>query len=400
MTVGILAWGFVHRLAPGLVTLWSVRLYYYGLAYALGFAGVLCWFLRRRRALGWSARDVLDLAILFAAGVLLLGRAFEIVVYEWDYYTRHPEQLLDWWRGGMASHGVLLGAVVGVWAFCRWRRRPFLVVLEEVVVPAAFFLGLGRIGNFINGEIIGAVTHVPWGVRFPVAEGLRHPVTLYEAAKNFAIVPILLWVRRRSPPGRGRLLPHFVFWYGFLRIFTDLFREYGKESFGIGRGQYFNVLMAAAGVALYLWLPRHARRKRVLAEASTPLVERAGPGPKRRMSWEVWARSIVFAALLVLSLTIPCAWTKGSLHRSAPPAPRTRPHPASADSSRAAGAVSCLSPTERGAAYDLSPASWSASCSVARAVETSLVNLKILSSPVTMNTPHICVLTSQRISRR
>ena len=251
MGIAQLAFGpFVHRLNPLMADLFGLRLCYYGLAYALGFAGIYGWFSHRRKVLGWTAEEVVELSICFAAAVLIFGRAFAITFYQWGYYSRHLGQLCSWWRGGMASHGVLIGGLMGPWIFCRLRRKRLLVVMDEIVIPAAVFLAMGRVANFINGAIIGTVTDAWWGVKFPSAEGFRHPVTLYESTKNLLLVPILLLVRRRHPPGRGKLLAHFILWWGFLRLFADVFREHGREFLGIGRGQYFNVLMAAGGLVL------------------------------------------------------------------------------------------------------------------------------------------------------
>ena len=164
MTGSLLAAGFVHRLDPVIASPFGVPLYYYGLAYALGFVGVHLWFSHRRDALGWSRANTIELSVLFAAAVLVFGRAFAIIVYQSDYYRQHPGQVWNWWRGGMASHGVLIGAALAVLAFCRWRRCSVVRVLDELAIPAAVFLALGRIGNFVNGVIVGTVTDVPWAV--------------------------------------------------------------------------------------------------------------------------------------------------------------------------------------------------------------------------------------------
>ena len=306
-TDAVVAAGFVHRLNPVIAIPFGVPLYYYGLAYALGFVGVHLWFSRRRGPLGWSRADVAEFDVLFAAAALVFGRAFAIIVYQWDYYREHPGQTWNWWRGGMASHGVLIGGFLAVLAFCRWRRRSVLEVLDELAIPAALFLGLGRIGNFVNGVIVGTITDVPWAVKFPSAEGFRHPVTLYEAVKNFALVPILLWVRRRWKPGEGKLAAHFLLWYGVLRILVDFCRDHGRTTFGIGRNQYSNAVTALIGLALFLVLPRVVARRRAPAARPQPP---AAPG-----GW-TWLLRAVFAALVLLSLTISGAWTPGSLDRS------------------------------------------------------------------------------------
>jgi phosphatidylglycerol:prolipoprotein diacylglycerol transferase len=281
-------------------------LYWYGLAYATGFTGLLIWFWLRRRRLGLAEGEPYELCILITLGVLLGARAFEIVVYEWPYYRAHPAQLLSYWRGGMASHGVLIGCALALWIFCSWRRHPFTLMADEVAIPGAVFLALGRIGNFINGQIAGYPTDVWWGVQFPELEGFRHPVALYESLKNLALVPILLIVSRRYPSGRGMLLAHFVFWYGFLRLFSDYFREYGAEFLGIGRGQYFNLLMAFIGLGL-MGLMR--RRKVAEAATATRAIERphGAPGPA------LWVRQLLFIALVFFCLVIPSSWTQGVL---------------------------------------------------------------------------------------
>ena len=303
---------FIHRIDPVIFQVWSIKLYYYGLAYAIGFLGVYLWFQWRKDELGWHNEEVYDFSLLFTASVLIFGRAFEIVVYEWEYYKEHLSQLLSFWRGGMASHGVLLGGVVGIWAFSRLRKKSFIQLLDEVAIPGAFFLALGRIGNFINGQIFGSVTDVWWAVKFPDAEGFRHPVALYESMKNFLIVLILLFVRKKSPSGHGRLVAHFVLWYGLLRVFTDYFREYGTEYLGIGTGQYFNFFMAALGLGLLIWYSRKNYAR--LAVNRSPSSGEAPGKTKRCVSGTILGmKRAVLVAILLFSLSIPSSWTQGVL---------------------------------------------------------------------------------------
>jgi phosphatidylglycerol:prolipoprotein diacylglycerol transferase len=308
---------FVHNINPVLWRIGGIKLYYYGLAYALGFLGLHFWLWLRRNRLGWRTREIYDFSIIFAICVLVFGRAFEIIVYEWDYYRMHLPQLLSYWRGGMASHGVLLGAIVGIFLFGRLRSKDFLCIADEVVIPAAFLLALGRIGNFINGQIYGSVTNVWWAVKFPDAEGFRHPVALYESLKNFAIIPILLSVRSKCIPGRGKPLAHFIFWYGFLRIFADYFREYGTEILGIGTGQYFNFFMALGGIGLYVWC-RRIERLQGAGELKTGELDCEKARSHSYTSpagstFRLFAKKAVLVAILCFSLTIPSGWTQGVL---------------------------------------------------------------------------------------
>jgi len=103
----------------------------------------------------------------------------------------------------MATHGLILGGLAGVVIFCLLRRKPMLVMLDALAIPAALILCVGRIGNFIDGQIVGTVTDVPWAVKFPDADGFRHPVVLYDGLKNLLIVPVLMHARRRGVPRAG-----------------------------------------------------------------------------------------------------------------------------------------------------------------------------------------------------
>ncbi len=302
--------GFVHDIDPLILDLFGFKVWYYGAAYAIGFLGIHLWLLWRRRELGWTHEEVLDLSILWASSVLIVGHLFDVFVYEWAYYREHPLHILTPWVGGYASHGVLLGALLGALLFATWRKKRFLVIADEVVIPAALFFGLGRIANFINGQINGTLTDVWWAVKFPGIEGFRHPVALYEALKNLAIIPILLLVRRHSVPGQGKLLAHFIFWYGFLRLFTDYFRTYGRQVLGIGTGQYYNLLMALIGFTLILWFSRRSGAEAAEGAGATDVggaIEEAPGG-----SIGLWIRRVIFVALLLVSLTIPSSWTKAA----------------------------------------------------------------------------------------
>ena len=288
---------------PVLLQMQWACLWWYGLAYAIGLLTVDLWVWLRRERLGYDRGDVALFSLLFAAGVLLGGRTFDVALYEWFYYEDHVRQIPRLWQGGMATHGVLLGAVAGTLLFCRLRGRSFLAVADEVVLPGAVLMALGRMGNHVNGEVYGSITSVPWAMEFPYAEGCRHPVALYDGFKNLLLVPILLGVRslglrRNGHLPEGLMLGHFVLWYGLLRLFVDVFREYDSYWLGIGRGQYFNLFMAVAGLCIVL-----AARTRAKAE---PRVTRRSP---RTRDPAYWGKRVAFYALAALCLTIPSGWT-------------------------------------------------------------------------------------------
>jgi phosphatidylglycerol---prolipoprotein diacylglyceryl transferase len=293
---------FVHRIDPVFGEIAGFYLWFYGLSYSLGFLSIFLWFKRVRHQFGLTIDAVYSLTIYLALGVLIGGRLIEVLFYEWPYYREHLWQIPAVWLGGMSTHGVLLGVVVATCLFCRLFGKSLLLIADQLVIPGSYLMGMGRIGNFIDGQIVGRLTNVWWAVQFPDAPGFRHPVVLYDGAKNFLILGLLLLLRS-SKPLPGILAAHFVFWYGFLRIFIDFFREYPTNLFGIATGQAFNILMSVLGAFLLFWFSRKERAAKADRESqSAP----EPPADRRRL----WPKRIVFASLLLFPLTLPSDWTQ------------------------------------------------------------------------------------------
>jgi phosphatidylglycerol:prolipoprotein diacylglycerol transferase len=294
---------YVHHIDPIIGTIFGVHLWWYGLSYTSGFLSAYMFLKRRRDRIGLSARSVYDLTLLLMVGVLLGGRFVEIVFYEWPFYRAHIALIPAYWLGGMATHGLLFGGLIGIWLFSRYHGKPFLSLTDALVIPAAIIMGLGRIGNFIDGQIVGSVTTGWWGVKFPDAEGFRHPVVLYDGLKNLLIVPILMFADRRRLP-LGVRTGIFLFLYAFLRIFVDMFREYPTTLLGLATGQVLNILMSVVGLVLVL---APLVKNRVPADTvATPVANRQQERPTGELGW----RRLSFAALLLFSLVIPSDWTQ------------------------------------------------------------------------------------------
>jgi phosphatidylglycerol:prolipoprotein diacylglycerol transferase len=294
---------YVHRIDPVIGTLFGVHLWWYGLSYTLGFLNAHRFIMHRRTQLGLSARSVYDLSLLIAAGVLFGGRFVEVAFYEWPFYRDHLVLIPAYWLGGMATHGLLFGGLIGVWMFSRMHGKPFLWITDALAVPAAVIMGLGRIGNFIDGQIVGSVTSVWWAVQFPDTEGFRHPVVLYDGLKNLLIVPVLLSLGRRQLP-QGIRTGLFLFLYAFLRIFVDLFREYPTSLWGLATGQVLNILLSVLGLGLMIVILRRSRVQG--AAAVPPRVDGREHLQPERLGW----RRLAFAALLLFSMVIPSDWTQ------------------------------------------------------------------------------------------
>jgi phosphatidylglycerol:prolipoprotein diacylglycerol transferase len=282
----------VHRLDPIIGTIFGAHLWWYGLSYSLGFLNAHLFLRRHRARLGLSLRLVYSLTLWLALGVLVGGRGLVVFNHEWTFYREHLALIPAVWVGGLATHGLLAGGFVGVFAFCVVHRLPFRPVFDALAIPAAMIMGFGRLGNFIDGQIVGRVTDVPWAVQFPEADGFRHPVVLYDGLKNFLIIPVLVWVRQRgSPP--GRLAALFVLLYAGLRIPIDLLREYPVNPLGLPTGQGFNVIMVCTGIFLLV-------RNWLRSPAATEVSPLSSPGDDVGPGW----RRAAFAAILCFALLI------------------------------------------------------------------------------------------------
>ncbi|MCF1709626.1 prolipoprotein diacylglyceryl transferase [Tabrizicola sp. J26] len=276
-----------------------VTLYWYGAVYTLGFLGIFAWFMMRREWLGLTAKDVFELSNLLALGALVGGRAFDIVVYEAEWYKAHPSAAIDWWQGGMASHGVLLGSLAGLAVFSWWRKVPLMALLDETVVPGAFLMAVGRVGNFIEGGVIGSPSNLPWAVIIPGVEGARHPVALYDSLKNLLLVPVLWAVLRLWPAGKGVSTGLFLLLYAGLRTAIDFMRDYESALFGLPPGQIFNLAMAGAGLVLLIVVAIRP------PGSWTPTPARPSPVPLIQV--------LLFVALLLYPLGIPTSWTRAHI---------------------------------------------------------------------------------------
>jgi phosphatidylglycerol:prolipoprotein diacylglycerol transferase len=283
---------FVHDIDPIIASIGGAHLWWYGMSFALGFLNAHLFLRRNQDRVGLSLTAVYDLTLLLALGVLIGGRTLVVVNNEWEFYRDHLSLIPSIWVGGFATHGLIFGGAAGVAIFCLGYRVPIRPLLDVLAISAAIILGFGRIGNFIDGQIFGSLTDLPWGVQFPSVEGFRHPVVLYDGLKNFLLVPFLLWVRSHGvPPGRIAVL--FVILYAGLRIPIDLLREYPTTMWGLPNGQMLNILMLSLGLAALI-LNIYRSRKPVTYESFDRLPE------ANSLIWRKAALVLICCATLVI----------------------------------------------------------------------------------------------------
>jgi phosphatidylglycerol:prolipoprotein diacylglycerol transferase len=253
---------------PVIVRIGPLAVRWYGLMYLLGFlAGFfLIRSLARYRRCDFSANQLSDLLFYAVVGVVLGGRLGYVLFYDPLFYVHHPLQVPAIWQGGMSFHGGLLGVVVAVILWCRRHHKDPLLTGDIMVTAATVGLGLGRIGNFINGELWGRPTQLPWGMVFPGAGPLpRHPSQLYEALLEGVVLLLVLWWLHRRRVARG--VPFFAFFalYGLFRSMVETVRapdaHIGLLWGGITMGQVLSVPMILIGLAgVWVCRRRGARR--------------------------------------------------------------------------------------------------------------------------------------------
>ena len=251
---------------PVAIQIGPLAIRWYGLMYLVGF-GLAYGLGRLRIARGAAGRvnaTVLDDLLFFVVlGVIVGGRLGYVLFYKSAYYLQHPAEVLAVWQGGMAFHGGLLGVFLAVWWVARKHQLGWLEVTDFLAPLIPLGLAAGRLGNFINGELWGRVSDVPWAMVFqnPAAGPLpRHPSQLYQVAFEGLALFAILWLYSAKPRRTGAVSALFLMGYGVLRFVAEFFREpddfLGLLALGLSMGQWLSVPMVAAGIALYAWSMR------------------------------------------------------------------------------------------------------------------------------------------------
>jgi len=250
---------------PILLNIGPLKIRWYGLMYVLGFAA--SYFLVRSQIHRQKYRQLADhfenVNLVLIVCVILGGRLGYVLFYNFGYYLRHPLEILATWTGGMSFHGACLALLVGGWWYTRRHGLDFWKTADIYVATIPVGLGLGRIGNFINGELFGRQTDMAWGMIFPYGGPLpRHPSQLYEAFLEGVVLFTLLWWVKDKPWQHQDYWPHgsilalFLIAYGTFRTVMELFREPDQQlGFLLGHftmGQLLSSFMIIGGILLWV----------------------------------------------------------------------------------------------------------------------------------------------------
>lgn len=260
----------VHHIDPVALRIGSFELHWYGLMYLIGFA--VGWALARWRASrpgsAWSGVQVDDLLTQVMLGVIIGGRLGYVCFYDPALYLADPLEIFKLWHGGMSFHGGLLGALAAFWIFARNHHKSFWQVSDFVapLVPQAIMWG--RLGNFINGELWGKVSHAPWAMLFPGAgPEPRHPSQLYEALLEGLLLFIIVWIYSGKQRKPGSVSGLFAVGYALARMAVEFVRvpdsHIGYLAFGwLTMGQLLCLPVFLTGLYL-LWRPHPKGKKNV-----------------------------------------------------------------------------------------------------------------------------------------
>ncbi|MBV9387329.1 MAG: prolipoprotein diacylglyceryl transferase [Chroococcidiopsidaceae cyanobacterium CP_BM_ER_R8_30] len=246
--------------------------HWYGIMYLIGFVGGwgVLWLRIRKPCWNWTSEQLSDLLFYVVLGVVLGGRIGYVLFYNLPFYVTHPIQIFEMWDGGMSFHGGLLGVLLAMWLYSRRHNRGFFEVVDFIAPAVPIGLGTGRIGNFINGELWGKVSNLPWAMQLPCHETRfwrycdgavtgysqpRQPSQLYEAFLEGLVMFVVLWWFSAKPRPRMAVSGLFALLYGVFRFGVEFVRlpdpQLGYLAFGwLTMGQVLSLPLILGGILL------------------------------------------------------------------------------------------------------------------------------------------------------
>ena len=260
---------FIHNLDPVLLNFGFVAIRWYSLAYIAGI--LIGWWLGKKIIIKrfkntskqFDLKEFDDLITLLIIFIIIGGRFGYIIFYNLEYYISNPLDIIKIWEGGMSFHGALIGVIIGTFLFSIQRKINSLILLDIVACVSPIGLFFGRIANFINGELVGKTTNIPWSVIFPLVDmSPRHPSQLYEAlGEGLILFLVLNFFIFKKNYKIGTCSYIFMIGYGMLRIFSEIFREpdaqigYFLNLFSMGT--ILSFLMILSGLIIFNFLKKN-----------------------------------------------------------------------------------------------------------------------------------------------
>ncbi len=262
---------------PVLVNIWGpLQIRWYGLMYVIGFviAFLIVNAASKRRENGLSRTDIEDLFAYSIAGLIIGARVGYCIIYDFSYYMSRPLEFIMPWKGGMSFHGGFVGLLLAGYIFAKRRNKNFMMLADMGALSAPPGLFFGRIGNFINGELYGRITDVPWGMIFPGGGPQpRHPSQLYEASLEGIVLFIIVYGLSYKTKVHGVILSAFIFFYGLFRFILEFFRQPDiQKGFVLGpfsMGQVLCFMMMGMGVYIFFYARTHNEPEKAVSLKQT-----------------------------------------------------------------------------------------------------------------------------------
>jgi phosphatidylglycerol:prolipoprotein diacylglycerol transferase len=255
---------------PVLVTIGPVKIHWYGVMYLLAFA--MAWFLGNYRAKlskgQWTPVNISDLIFYCMVGVVIGGRLGYMIFYSLPHFMADPLSVIEIWQGGMSFHGGLIGVLIAIGLFSYRYRKSFFEVTDFTAPLVPLGIAAGRLGNFINSELWGKTTQLPWGIVFPRVDSLpRHPSQLYELLLEGIVLFFIVWIFSAKPRPRMAISGVFSLGYGIFRIILEFFRvpdpQHGYLAGGwLTMGQLLSIPLIILGTILVV-LAYSGRKERI-----------------------------------------------------------------------------------------------------------------------------------------
>jgi phosphatidylglycerol:prolipoprotein diacylglycerol transferase len=251
---------------PIAVHLGPLAVRWYGLMYLVAFA--LVWTFGRirteRPGSVWTKKDLEDALFYGIVGTIVGGRLGYVFFYKPGDYLTEPWKIFYVWEGGMSFHGGMIGVIFAMWLFSRMRKQDWLAITDFIAPLVPLGLAAGRLGNFINAELWGRPTDVPWGMVFPNVDDVpRHPSQLYEFSLEGVTLFLILWFYSAKPRPRGAVSGLFLIGYGIFRFVVEFTRQpdsyLGLLALGLSMGQWLSIPMILVGIALFIRAHRRER---------------------------------------------------------------------------------------------------------------------------------------------
>lgn len=239
---------FYHNIDPVLFHIFGLEVRFYGLFYLLSF--ILAYFLIKTLAkenkLNLKKEDIFDFLFYTLVGGIV-GARIGYVLSHLSNYSNNLLSGLYIWQGGLAFHGGLIGAIIVALVFCKKKKVNFYKLADVTVIPLALGIGLVRIANFLNGELYGRLTNLPWGVKFKDVQGFRHPYQIYSSIKGILIFCILFFVRKKKHKD-GFIFWLFISLYSLFRLIIEFYKEQILLFYGISFTQILSIIMFLIGI--------------------------------------------------------------------------------------------------------------------------------------------------------